>query len=250
MTPVEAYIRQVAPRYGIDPNVAVRVAMTEGGLDDPFQQSNVVRNGQRETSFGPFQLRIGGGLGDKALAAGIDPRKNWQGGVDFALWSASQGGWKPWYGAAKANIGDWQGIRASNRQPYVMPTGSDAVAQAGPTLPEDVLAPSEESAFVDVPRRQDSQLANDLSASIGRRGSGDIGSSPDVIEPQEPLLFDFAKAAPEAPVPPQAPATDVASVAPETSLADLFSVKTIGGTRLTNPRTGQPLIPRSKRSYG
>jgi hypothetical protein len=70
-----------------------------------------------------------------------------------------------------------------------------------------------------------------------------------VIEPQGPLLFDFAKATPEAPAP-QAPAIDVASAAPETSLADLFNVKTIGGTRLTNPRTGQPLIPRSRRQYG
>ncbi len=98
---VESYIRQAAAARGIDPNVAVRVAKGEGGLSDPLQQSYVVKDGKRETSYGPFQLRIGGGLGDKALAAGIDPRKgsDWQKGVDFALNHAAVHGWGEWYGA-------------------------------------------------------------------------------------------------------------------------------------------------------
>ncbi len=98
---VESYIRQAAAARGIDPNVAVRVAKGEGGLSDPLQQSYVVKDGKRETSYGPFQLRIGGGLGDKALAAGIDPRKesDWKKGVDFALNHAAVHGWGEWYGA-------------------------------------------------------------------------------------------------------------------------------------------------------
>jgi peptidoglycan hydrolase-like protein with peptidoglycan-binding domain len=98
---VESYIRQSAAARGIDPDVAVRVAKGEGGLANPLQQSYVVKNGQRETSYGPFQLRIGGGLGDAALKAGIDPRKesDWQAGVDFALNHAAEHGWGEWYGA-------------------------------------------------------------------------------------------------------------------------------------------------------
>jgi hypothetical protein len=86
MTPIEAYIRQVAPRYGIDPDVAVRVANSEGGLSDPFRQGEAMLRYGREESYGPFQLHMRwGGLGTRALAAGIDPRKDWEGGVDYAL---------------------------------------------------------------------------------------------------------------------------------------------------------------------
>ncbi len=106
---VESYIRQAAAARGIDPDVAVRVAKGEGGLNDPTKQSDVhflngkivKSGGVQETSYGPFQLKIGGGLGDKALAAGIDPRKesDWQKGVDFALNHAAVHGWGEWYGA-------------------------------------------------------------------------------------------------------------------------------------------------------
>lgn len=80
------YIRQSAAARGIDPDIALRVAMSEGGLKDPVRQSEVVKNGVREASYGPFQLYMGGGLGNKALEAGIDPRdpNQWRAGVDFA----------------------------------------------------------------------------------------------------------------------------------------------------------------------
>lgn len=107
---IESYIRNSAQQRGIDGDTAVRVAMSEGGVTDPYRQSDFVKNGVREESYGPFQLYMGGGMGNDALAQGIDPRKNWQGGVDFALDRAKEGGWGPWYGAKRVGITGMQGI--------------------------------------------------------------------------------------------------------------------------------------------
>src|SRR5262245_12684854 len=61
---IEAYIRQAAMRRGIDPDVALRVAKSEG-LAPGVWQSNVYHNGVREPSYGPFQLLVReGGLGN------------------------------------------------------------------------------------------------------------------------------------------------------------------------------------------
>lgn len=117
---IEQYIRQAAIQRGIDPDIAVRVAKSEGGLKDPTLQSYSTKNGRREPSYGPFQLLVGGGdtgfpvgMGNAALKAGIDPRdpNQWQRGVDFALDQAKSGGWTPWYGAKAAGLDRWAGIR-------------------------------------------------------------------------------------------------------------------------------------------
>lgn len=114
------YIRQSATSRGIDPNIAVRVVQGEGGLSDPFRHgqgpaphSQDPSLGGTENSYGPFQLYISGngaGLGDRALAAGIDPRTDWKGGVDFALNEVAQKGWDQWYGAKAAGITGMQGV--------------------------------------------------------------------------------------------------------------------------------------------
>src|SRR6185369_11029754 len=89
---LEAYTRQAALARGIDPDIAVRVAMSEGGLDDPVRQSDVVYQGQREQSYGPFQLNVNGGLGSAALQRGIDPRNpaHVYRAIDFALEDAAR----------------------------------------------------------------------------------------------------------------------------------------------------------------
>lgn len=112
MTPIEIYIRQAAIKRGIDPDVAVTVARSEGGLDNPVQQSNVVKGGVREESYGPFQLKMKGGLGEEAMAAGIDPRdpNQWQRGVDFALDHAAKSGWGQWYGAKHVGLANNAGL--------------------------------------------------------------------------------------------------------------------------------------------
>lgn len=120
MTDLADYIRQAAIARGIDPVVALRVAQGEGGLKNPFRRgegpapkSQDPRFGGLENSFGPFQLYVSGrnaGLGDRAVAAGIDPSKNWQGGIDFALDEAKRVGWGQWYGAKAAGITGMMGI--------------------------------------------------------------------------------------------------------------------------------------------
>jgi hypothetical protein len=108
----EAYIREAAAKRGIDPDVAVKVARSEG-LGPGVWQSNYVKGGKRETSYGPFQLLVGGGLGDKFQKvygkSPADPSTvNQQ--IDFALDEAAQGGWSPWYGAAKVGVGARTGL--------------------------------------------------------------------------------------------------------------------------------------------
>lgn len=110
---IAAYIRHAAQKRGIDPEIALKVAMSEGGVSDPTRQSEVVKDGQREQSYGPFQLYMGGGLGNEfQQATGLHPSDPgaWQKGIDFALDKAKEGGWGPWYGAAKAGIGERDGI--------------------------------------------------------------------------------------------------------------------------------------------
>lgn len=114
---IEGYIRQAAAARGIDPDTAVRVAMSEGGVTEPAKQSNVVYNGQRERSYGPFQLNMEpGSVGDRfQKATGQNPANpaSWKMGVDFALDEAAKSGWGQWHGAAQVGIGDHDGLNGS-----------------------------------------------------------------------------------------------------------------------------------------
>lgn len=121
-----AYIRESATQRGVDPDIALKVARSEG-LAPGVWQSNV-RNasGLREPSYGPFQLLVGGkgtgfpaGMGNDFMSqTGLDPRdpKTVRQQIDFALDQAKQGGWSPWYGAAKVGVGKWDGLRAPSDQ--------------------------------------------------------------------------------------------------------------------------------------
>lgn len=98
-----AYIREAARREGVDPEIALRVAQSEG-----FN----TYVGDQGRSFGDWQLFTGGGLGNKALAAGINIRdpKTWREQTDFALKHAAREGWGDWKGARKVGIAPWHGI--------------------------------------------------------------------------------------------------------------------------------------------
>ena len=119
---VKAYIRAQAAARGIDPDTAVRVALSEGlrgwdtGRDGPSHA------GDYKTSFGAYQLHYGGsgisgmnamGLGDDfTKQTGMDARdpKTWRAQVDFALNRAAKAGWTDWHGAANTGISKWEGI--------------------------------------------------------------------------------------------------------------------------------------------
>lgn len=119
MNEVETFIRQTAQELGMDPEVAMRVVMGEGGVSDPFQQSLAIdkKTGQRERSYGPLQLYLDGGVGNRAVAAGFDPRKDWKGAARFGLETAQKEGWGQWYGAAKEGVGNWDGIKGGRPMP-------------------------------------------------------------------------------------------------------------------------------------
>jgi hypothetical protein len=176
MTPLEQYIRQAAAMRGIDPDIAVRVASGEGGLKNPFRHgelpapsSQAPGLGTTENSYGPFQLYISGtgaGMGDKALAAGIDPRKDWQGGVNFALDQARAGGWDPWYGAKAAGITGMEGISggpspsspaggARAAAEIAVPTQAGTAYQPSPLMTALGLSPAEGAAVGNTASGQD-----------------------------------------------------------------------------------------------
>lgn len=142
MTEIETYIRAAAIARGIDPDIAVRVARSEGGLIDPVRQSDVRKNGVRERSFGPFQLYMDGGLGNQALKQGIDPSNpaHWKAGVDFALDTAAKSGWGQWYGARNTGIGNYQGIGKNARPVGVSLASTPFTPPGGFSSPESAAA--------------------------------------------------------------------------------------------------------------
>lgn len=111
-----------AEARNIDPVYAVEIYRTEG-----FQryQSTVARTGAGsangyEASYGPYQLFVGGGLGNEyeELTGRSLPTDNTREGITnqirFALDRALTQGWRPWYGRENAfngaGIGIWDGI--------------------------------------------------------------------------------------------------------------------------------------------
>lgn len=114
----EAYYRTVARKYNIDPEIAVKVARSEGMQPGVFQ-SNVYKRGKRENSWGDWQLYKDGGLGNVFMEqTGLDPAdpKNWKEAGDFALKTAAEKqSWGDWYGAGRVGIGKKQGFNSPMR---------------------------------------------------------------------------------------------------------------------------------------
>lgn len=97
----EAIIRREAKKNSIDPEVALRVARSEG----LFKYV-----GDKGTSFGAFQLHVGGGLGDIfKQQTGLDPSDpaTEEAQINFAMAWAAKHGWGPWHGWKGQS---WHGI--------------------------------------------------------------------------------------------------------------------------------------------
>jgi hypothetical protein len=115
-------IRAAAIAAGVDPDIAVRVARSEG-LTDFF--------GDRGTSGGAFQLHRGGGLGDEfQKETGLDPidPKNEVATIEWAMKKVKQTGWAPWHGAARIGVGQREGL---DYVPREAPGGGAARFSAG-----------------------------------------------------------------------------------------------------------------------
>lgn len=109
------YIVQGALARGLDPKKALYTVDTEGGRSG--------RTGDSGTSFGPFQMHVGGtlpgttakGLGDEMLARGLNPQNPYQ-SIDYALdYAAAHGGFSPniWHGLRRGGGAQPQGYDPS-----------------------------------------------------------------------------------------------------------------------------------------
>lgn len=105
----EAFVRQSAVKAGIDPDVAMKVARSEG-----FSQFL----GDNGTSGGAFQLHVtpggrGHAVGDEfKRLTGLDPLNpaNEHEGIMFAMEWAKRHGWGDFHGAAHIGLGAYAGI--------------------------------------------------------------------------------------------------------------------------------------------
>ena len=105
------FIQETAKKYGVDPATALKVAKSEG-LAQFY--------GDGGASGGAFQLYTKGGLGNEfQKETGLNPldKRNEDATIDYAMKRAAQGGWGPWYGAAKVGVGQWDGINAQAATP-------------------------------------------------------------------------------------------------------------------------------------
>lgn len=141
---MEAFIRREAARLGIDPEIALRVARSEG-LQEGTWQSNVMQPYGREASYGPFQLHVDPtgkrpGMGNDFIReTGLDPADpaNWEASTLFALKKAAQGGWGPWMGAIKAGITGKMGIGGQPAAAPAMPPAAQPPGLLDPGVRED-----------------------------------------------------------------------------------------------------------------
>jgi hypothetical protein len=137
-TDIETYIRQAAEQRGIDPNIAVKVANTEGGVTEAARRGTFSTG----SSWWPFQLHYGGKgyehLGDTAgMGNTFTERTGFAPGdpaavyasIDYALDHAKNNGWGAWYGAKAIGITGKQGI---NDEP---PQTSPAAGRPAPKPP-------------------------------------------------------------------------------------------------------------------
>lgn len=119
MKEIEEFIKDAARQRGIDPDIAIKVAKSEGGVDE-YAKRGTFPTG---SSWWSFQLHYGGqgyehfgtvaGQGNGfTVLTGWQPGdpKAWRDSTRYALNRAKASGWSAWYGAAAVGVGRWDGI--------------------------------------------------------------------------------------------------------------------------------------------
>lgn len=130
------FIRDTATKYGIDPDVAVRVAGSEG-LRNPV--------GDGGMSHGAFQLFTGGGLGnDFQKATRLDPSDpaNERATIEYALAHASKNGWGAFHGAKRIGLDNFAGIGGGQALALQAPDKSAPTVQHFTQSPDRRAAPA------------------------------------------------------------------------------------------------------------
>ena len=169
---IAAYIRNSAARHGIDPNVALRIANSEGLRGSTPTH---MTPGDKGTSFGPFQLHYKsrvpgltlGGLGDaytRETGHHASDAQHWKEQIDFAMKNARRSGWGAWHGRIGARVGVWDGIGTYN--------GPVPSADAGQVADRSAPSASEGSGSVGL----DGQVGVDLGNGTMRMPNGRIRS--------------------------------------------------------------------------
>lgn len=129
----EAFIRSEAAARGINPDVAMAVARSEGF--NSFKSSI-----PGETSYSAFQLHVtpggrGGHLGDQfGKDTGLDPSDpaNERRAIQYALDDARRHGWGAFHGAANTGIGAFAGIDRGSTSTSTTQVHIDAVHVTAP----------------------------------------------------------------------------------------------------------------------
>ena len=130
---MEPVIRSLAQKYGHDPDIAMKVARSEG-LGAFY--------GDGGKSGTAFQLYTGGGLGNEfQKETGLDPLdpKNEVAAIDWALKNLDRTGWSPYHGAKKVGIGPRDGIGTGAPRPTE--DELDKAPAVGAPIPLDGLPP-------------------------------------------------------------------------------------------------------------
>src|SRR5665213_3081278 len=137
---IRDYIRKAAISRGIDPDIAIQVAESEGlntvaigpGRQTAIHDPRIQEYDGHGDSWGPYQLYMGKGLGkDFQNQTGLDPRnpQTTQQQIDFSLDHAAKHGWSDWQG--------WKGDPYAGITSDSKPIGISAIsdASAAPIIP-------------------------------------------------------------------------------------------------------------------
>jgi len=202
------YIRETAKKYGIDPEVALKVARSEGLSS--FRSGVRTKTGKEEPSWGAFQLYTGGGLGNQfQKETGLDPSDpaNEKATIDYALKTAAKVGWGPWHGAKNTGIGQFEGIGGANpEKTAATAAGAAPVSEGGPVVTEAAADASQTASggaagdYLDKLKNPKSGAAAGLGEAISGFGQAVTGTS----TAKDPYAAAAARAVPI--TPPAAPA--------------------------------------------
>ena len=160
---MEKTIRDSARAHGHDPDTAAALWRSEGGMSrqSTYKKGNQQKYDGAEDSWGPFQLYLGGGLGNAYEEKyGADLRsevsqEHIKRQIDFAMREAQRTGWKHWYGRKTIGLPIWQGVNVGSVQtashkkpPYPRPRPRPANlgsnnSTSGTTKPVPPVAPGD-----------------------------------------------------------------------------------------------------------
>ena len=120
---IEGFLRQAAAARGIDPDVAIRVAKSEGGVDEYAARGTFATG----SSWWAYQLHFGGpGYEQFGTVAGMGTgfskltgwhpgdERAWRDAARYGLNRAKASGWGAWYGAAHVGVAQWEGINTAH----------------------------------------------------------------------------------------------------------------------------------------